>query len=103
MPVYELTEAADADVQAIARYTVKTWGIEQARRYEAILESHFQAIGREKARARGFLKHRPELRISRIEHHDVFHLLRANQGPLILAVLHENMDLVNRLRDRLDS
>ena len=81
MPVYELTEAADADVQAIARYTVKTWGIEQARRYEAILESHFQAIGREKARSRGFLKHRPDLRVSRIEHHYVFHLVRVKQSP----------------------
>jgi plasmid stabilization system protein ParE len=55
VPVYELTEAAGADIQAIARYTVTTWGIEQARRYEAILEGHFQAIGRGKARTRGFL------------------------------------------------
>ena len=102
MPVYELTEAADADIQAIARYTITTWGIEQARRYEAILESHFQAIGCNKARAREFLKNRPELRVSRIEHHYVFHLVREKQWPLILAVLHENMDLMNRLRKRLD-
>ncbi len=102
MPVYELTEAADADVQAIAQYTVTTWGIEQARRYEAILERHFQAIGREKARTRGFLKNRPELRVSRIERHYVFHLVRKKECPLILAVLHENMDLMNRLRNRLD-
>lgn len=102
MPVYELTEAADADIQAIARYTVTTWGIAQARRYEAILERHFQAIGREKARTRGFLKHRPELRVSRIEHHFVFHLVREKKCPLILAVLHEKMDLMNRLRSRLD-
>ena len=26
MPVYELTEAADADLQAIAQYTISTWG-----------------------------------------------------------------------------
>lgn len=78
-------------------------GIEQARRYEAILEGHLQAIGREKARTRGFLKHRPKLRVSRIGHHYVFHLVRENQCPLILAVLHENMDLMNRLRNRLDS
>ena len=102
MPLYELTEAADADIQAIARYTVSTWGSEQARRYEAILDSHFQAIGRGNARTRGFLKHRPELRVSRIAHHYVFHLVREKQCPLILAVLHENMDLMNRLRHRLD-
>ena len=35
---YELTEAADGDVLAIARYTVKKWGIDQARHYEKALE-----------------------------------------------------------------
>jgi len=99
---YELTEAADADIQAIARYTVTTWWIEQARRYEAILESHFQAIGRDNAQTRIFLKHRRKLRVSRIEYHYVFHLIREKQCPLILAILHENMDLMNRLRHRLD-
>jgi plasmid stabilization system protein ParE len=80
VPVYELAEAADADIQAIARYTVTTWGIEQARRYEAILESHFQAIGRGKARTRWFLKHRPKLRVSRLEHHYVFHLAKKRES-----------------------
>ena len=103
MPVYELTEGADADLQTIARYTISTWGIERARRYEALLEEHFRAIGRQKARTRVFLKRRPELLVSRISHHYVFHLVRENQGPLILAVLHENMDLMKRLRVRLDA
>jgi toxin ParE1/3/4 len=49
-----------------------------------------------------FLKHRPDLRVSRIEHHYVFHFVREKQCPLILAVLNENMDLMNRLRNRLD-
>jgi len=100
--LYELTEEADADIQAIARYTVSTWGIEQARRYEALLEKHLRAIGRQKAQTRVFLNHRPELLVSRIEHHYVFHQVRKNQCPLVLAALHENMDLINRLRDRLD-
>ncbi len=103
MAAYELTRAADADLQAIASYTVSTWGVQQARRYEALLEGHFGAIGNQKVRTRVFLKHRPELLVSHIGHHYVFHLVRGNQCPLILAVLHENMDLMNRLRDRLDS
>jgi toxin ParE1/3/4 len=102
MPVYELTEAADADLLAIARYTISTWGIERARRYEALLENHFKAIGRQKARVKVFLKHRPALLVSRCEHHYVFHLVREKECPLILAVLHENMNLINRLEDRLN-
>ncbi|HEX4646350.1 MAG TPA: type II toxin-antitoxin system RelE/ParE family toxin [Verrucomicrobiae bacterium] len=103
MRLYELTEEADADIQAIARYTISKWGIEQARRYEAQLEKHLRAIGQQKARTRIFLNHRPELLVSRVEHHYVFHQVRKNQCPLILAVLHENMDLISRLRARLDS
>jgi len=102
MSVYELTEAADEDLQAIASYTISKWGVEQGRRYEALLEAHFRAIGRQKARTRVFLRHRPELLVSRVEHHYVFHLVRENQCPLILAAFHENMDLMNRLRSRLD-
>ena len=101
--LYELTEEADADIQAVAHYTISTWGIEQARRYEALLEKHLRAIGQQKVRTRIFLNHRPELLVSRIEHHYVFHQLRKGQCPLILAVLHQNMDLINQLRARLDS
>ncbi len=100
MALYELTEAAEADIHAIAQYTITTWGMAQARRYEVIFESHLQAIGRQKARTRFVFGHRPELLVSRIQHHYVFHLHCEKQCPLNLAVLHENMDLMNRLRQR---
>ena len=32
MPEYELTPAAEEDLLEIARYTIKTWGLEQAER-----------------------------------------------------------------------
>jgi len=102
MSAYELTPAADRDLLEIARYTIKTWGIEQADRYEAALEEYFTAIGEGKARARSFLEHRPQLRVGRCQHHYVFFLQRENACPLILAVFHENMDLMTRLRDRLE-
>ncbi|HWH69324.1 MAG TPA: type II toxin-antitoxin system RelE/ParE family toxin [Candidatus Sulfotelmatobacter sp.] len=101
MPNYELVQAAEADLQDIARYTIAKWGFEQAARYGAILDTHFEAIGSGKARTHIFLQHRPELRVSRIEHHYVFHLNREKQCPIILAVFHENMDLMSRLRARL--
>jgi toxin ParE1/3/4 len=98
--LYELTGPAEEDIRAIAQYTIATWGIEQARRYEVILESHLEAIGRQKAGTRVVFKHRPELLVSRIQHHYVFHAVREKQCPLILAVFHENMDLMRRLRQR---
>lgn len=102
MSEYELTPAAERDLLEIARYTIKTWGVEQADRYEAALKAHFKAIGSGEARTRVFLEHRPELRVGRCEHHYVFFLQRASACPLILAVFHENMDLMTRLRDRFE-
>jgi len=103
MPNYELAEAAEEDLQNIAQYTISRWGAKQMVHYGALLDAHFEAIGNGKARTRIFLPHRPELRVSRVEHHYVFHLERQKQRPLILAVFHENMDLMTRLRHRLEN
>jgi toxin ParE1/3/4 len=71
---YELTEAVDGDLLAIARYTIKKWGIEQARRYETALERCFVAIGKGRIRPRLFLKKRPELLFTHCEHHYIFYV-----------------------------
>jgi toxin ParE1/3/4 len=101
VPLYELTQEADADILAIARYTISNWGIGQALRLSAAGKT-FTGHRAAKARSRVFINQRPELIVSRVEHHYVFHQVRTNQCPLILAVLHENMDLISRIRDRLD-
>lgn len=101
MPHFELTAAAEEDLKTIALYSISKWGTAQASRYGAVLDSHFEAIGKGEARTRVFLPHRPELRVSRVEHHYVFHLERGKERPLILAVFHEQMDLMTRLRNRL--
>jgi len=98
---YEVTEAADDDLLAIARYTINKWGIEQARRYGSALESRFSAIGQGKIQRRVFSKKRPELLFTHCEHHYIFYMMRHNRCPLIIAVLHENMNLVARLKKRL--
>lgn len=98
---YELAGAAEDDLKSMAIYTLSKWGTKQAIRYAAILDAHFEAIAEGKARSRIFIQRRPELRVSRIGHHFVFHLDRKGQGPLILAIFHENMDLMARLLARL--
>ena len=103
MAEYELSPAAERDLLEIAIYTISTWSAKQADQYAAALERHFVAIGRGSARARVLLEHRPELLVSRCEHHYVFFVKREQDGPLILAVLHEDMDLMAQVRDRSDA
>ncbi len=101
MPEYEISPGAQRDLLDIACYTIKTWGLKQADRYESALRKHFNAIGDGTARARHPLSHRPELLVSRCEHHYTFYQKRENLCPLILAVFHEKMDLMTRLQSRL--
>ena len=90
------------DLKGIFDYTIARWGIEQAYRYKGKLTFHFRQIAQGKAQTRAFLKKSPELHVSRCEHHYIFHLIRKNQPPLIIAVLHESMDIISRIRGRLD-
>jgi plasmid stabilization system protein ParE len=80
MPNYELADTAEEDLKDIAQYTISQWGAKQTAHYGALLDAHFEAIGNGKARTRIFRPHRPELRVSRIEHHYVFHLERHKTG-----------------------
>jgi len=98
---YNITPAAEADLREIARYTRKQWGQAQSRRYARTLASCFQKIATGEAVQRSFSDHFPDLLATRCEHHFIFYLHPEGQKPQIIAVLHECMDLISRLRDRL--
>jgi toxin ParE1/3/4 len=100
---YELTPAAEADLRDIVRYTLRQWGERQARRYARLLEAGFRTIAEGRAVSRAFSERYPQVRVTRCEHHYVFYLHPEGQKPRILAVLHENMDLLARLGERLSS
>lgn len=102
MAEYELAPDSADDLEAIFDYTIDRWGIEQAHRYKNKLSSHFSEIGRGKVNSRAFLRDFPELQVSYCGHHYVFHFIREGQIPLIIAVLHERMGRVSRIKRRLD-
>ncbi|SRR5579883_888395 len=96
---YVLTVAAREDMRDIWQYTFQTWGRTQANRYARQLEHCFAQI------ASGSLAGRPlpderTIRSVRCEHHYVFFEAEPTQ-VVILAVLHERMDLTAQLQSRL--
>jgi plasmid stabilization system protein ParE len=102
MPDYTLTLDAEADLLQIARYTVQRWGKDQARIHQAKLEVCFEKIATENAIARSLPGKRSDLQFVRCEHHYVFFLHHKAVGPLIIAVLHERMNLIQRVQKRLN-
>jgi len=101
MAAFKLTLDAEHDLLGIAIYTVETWGLAQADRYDADLVRHFEGLGRGDVRTSTPISRRPELQASRCLHHYVFSLHDEKKAPLILAMLHEKMDLMTRLAERL--
>lgn len=102
MADYDIAPGVVKDLEGIFDYTISQWGIEQAYRYKGKLSLHFKQIGLGKARTKSFLAKIPALQVSRCEHHYIFHLTRKKQPPLIVAVLHESMDMIRRISKRLE-
>ncbi len=97
-----LTDGAADDLRSIVRYTRKTWGETQARTYAEILRNGIQRLVNGEGKFKILDDIHPSLRAVRCEHHYIFCLRREDAPSLIVAILHERMDLVARITDRLD-
>ena len=99
MPFYDLTLAAETDLRDIWRYTYKTWGFDQAEKYFDQIEACCEAVGDGRARSKVLEGLQEGVHIHRCEHHFIVWL--AGARPVIIAILHERMDFVRRLKSRL--
>ena len=99
MQSYDLTLAAETDLRDIWRYTYKTWGFDQAEKYFDQIEACCEAVGDGRARSKVLEGLQEGVHIHRCEHHFIVWL--AGTRPVIIAILHERMDFVRRLKGRL--
>jgi toxin ParE1/3/4 len=96
-----LTEAAEADLRSVIQYTRNRWGEVQTRKYVKTLERGMTRLAAGEGHFRTLDDIHRGLRVARCEHHFVFCLPRKNAPALIVAILHEQMDLIVRLTERL--
>jgi toxin ParE1/3/4 len=99
MQSYDLTLAAETDLRDIWRYTYKTWGPEQADKYFDQIEACCEAVGDRRARSKALDGLPGGVHIHRCEHHFIVWLVGSR--PVIVAILHERMDFMQRLKARL--
>ena len=101
-PNYALTRGAAADLFDVARYTENQWGKTQRKHYIQQIET----VASELASGEGVYRQRddfyPGVRVRLAGHHYVFCLPQDNGPALILAILHERMDIIAKLNERLD-
>lgn len=98
---YVLTDAAETDLREIVRYTRKQWGDEQVRSYIAKLKHGIERLAKGSGASKEMSDLYPSLRMVHCEHHYIFCLQREDAPALVVAILHERMDLVARLASRL--
>jgi toxin ParE1/3/4 len=101
VPSYELTADAEKDLVDIIEYTVNNHGIAQAREYVAQLETCALNLASSQGYYRELKNVHPRLRVVRCQHHYIFGLMRTSQPMAVIAVYHERMDVLRRLRNRL--
>ena len=101
MTSYEKIPEVDADLEEIARYTILEWGAAQAGLYMDKLHQCFQKIASKEIIGKTFSNNYLHLFVIRCEHHYVFYFHPEKSKPIIIAVLHERMDMFTRLKDRL--
>lgn len=101
MKAYVLTDAAEADLREIIRYTRRQWGDAQVRSYVAGLERGIERLAKGEGAFSELAAIHPGLRMALCEHHYVFCLPREAAPALIVALLHERMDLMSRVAERL--
>jgi len=98
---YVLSDEAEADLRAIIRYTRRQWGMAHVRRYVAKLKAGIADVASGQGAFKKMDVFYPALRVAHCEHHYIFCLPREDASVLIIAILHERMDLMTRVADRL--
>jgi len=99
---YVLSSAAEKDLREIIRYTRKEWGDVQTRSYIEKLTSGIERVAAAEGAFKDMASVYPGLRMIRCEHHYIFCLPRTSAPALVVAIIHERMDLMVRLADRLE-
>jgi plasmid stabilization system protein ParE len=102
MSSYELSEDAAADLYEITDYTFENHGDAQTLKYIDTLDECASNL----ATGHGHYKELPELhlqlRMKHCQHHFIFGVVRESRPMLVVAILHERMKLIERVRKRLE-
>jgi len=99
MANYKLTNKAVEDLENIWDYTFEKWSLEQADKYYSLLISSCNLIGENPNIGKNYFGVNAELFGLKTNRHIIFYRRLPNKPIEITRILHERMDLQNRLND----
>ncbi len=95
---FVITKKAVADLEGIWVYTLETWSAEQADRYYNLIFDEINYICKHKNAGKSMEHVRKGYRASKVKSHIIFYRV-INDTIEVIRILHEQMDIENRLND----
>ena len=97
---YAVSKEASADLENIWLYTFETWSVAQADRYLQLILDEFKYLSVEPYSGKDRNDIRDGYRSSKVKSHIIFYIVdNLSTEVELVRVLHERMDIPNRLRD----
>ena len=98
---YQLSPRAKSDIEDILEYTFDSFGKRQMLKYKGQLEHCLKQLSSNLTSYRNLDIDGISIQSLHCQKHYIFAMDRQDRPLLIIAVLHEKMDLVKRLTNRL--
>ncbi len=95
---FVISKKAISDLEEIWLYTVEKWSIEQADRYYNLIFDEINYICKNINAGKSMEHVRKGYRASKVKSHYIFYRV-LNDTIEIIRILHERMDIENRLND----
>jgi len=97
---YKLTHKAVEDLTGIWYYTVEKWSEKQADKYYRLLIDNFDELSRNPGLGKSYSDIIENILGFRVGRHIIFYRIIQTNKILILRILHEKMDLKNRIKEK---
>lgn len=97
---YKISIEAKNDIEKVWLYTFENWSLEQADRYLDLIMDEIEYIAENPNSGKDFSDVRKGYLKTRIKSHFIFYKVNKKQNEVeIIRVLHQRMDIENRLND----
>lgn len=96
---YEISEKANEDINNIWLYTLENWSQEQADRYYNLILDEIEFIADNFESGKSIEHLRKGYRCAKVKSHVIFYRKSKKNTVEIIRVLHQCMDIENRIND----
>lgn len=97
---YKISQEAQNDIENIWLYTFETWSAEQADRYYELIFDEIEYLTQQPDSGKDYSTVREGYYRSKVKSHFIFYRINRKEDCIeVIRVLHQQMDIDNRLQD----